>query len=511
MSEDIQEGQAVAAPALSEFGFGQASSGASRSGVGRITDWLEAQALFVAAVAVTAVVCLVSAGTHLMQDAYLALVDGRVIAMHGIPHYSYLTVMAYGVRWVDQQWLAQLAFYELFKLGGYALLVFVDVVLVSLGIGLAIAAAHSLGASERQVIRGIVPGTFFYIVVGVTIRSQVFAYPLFVATLWLLAAEVRKPTRMRVFLVFPMLVLWANLHGSVTLGVGLAMLYGLTLLVRGVREHWLRAVVFIVGPPLCLLLTPYGFSIVHYFHATLFNSEFSKLVTEWKPVFSVPLIAALYLPFVVWGGWLLYRGRKGTPLFDWLVLILLAVAGVDAVRNIVWIGLATIVLLPTAIARTGKHGEPMPKRRKLNLSIAYTMLALLAITVVATFAHPDSWFQKVYDNRGIAAVESLVAKNPSAKIWPDVHYGDWLLLEDPKLAGHVAYDTSFELLPTKDLAAFASFYDGRLNGYAGVLGPYSVLVLDPANKKESRTLLALPGVHVVLRTKRIIVATKPTT
>jgi hypothetical protein len=476
-----------------------------------LVDWLEAEALFVAVVAVTAVLCLAGAGAHLLQDGYLALVDGRIVALHGIPHRSYLTGMAYGVKWVDQQWLAQLLFYELYKFGGYALLVIVDVAVISLAVGLSIAAAHDLGGSERQVIRALAPGAIFYILFAVTVRSQVFAYPLFVATLWLFAAEVRQPMGRRVFLVFPMLIVWANLHGSVTIGVGIAMIYGLTLLVPGGRQHLVRGIVLIIGPPLCLLVTPYGFSIIHYYHATLFNPEFSKLVTEWKPVFSVPVIAVLYLLFVAWAGRLLYRSGKRTPLFDWLVLILLAIGGVVAVRNIVWFGLATIVLLPAAIAQLGKHGEPMPKRRKLNLSIAYTMLALVAISVIATFAHPDSWFQSTYDKQGLASVENIVAKNPSAKIFADVRFADWLLWKAPNLAGHVAYDTSFELLPTNDLQAFTSFYNGRVDGYGRVLTPYSVLVLDPTNKKESHALLALPGVHVVLRTKKIIVATKPAT
>jgi hypothetical protein len=38
-----------------------------------------------------------------------------------------------------------------------------------------------------------------------------------------------------------------------------------------------------------------------------------------------------------------------------------------------------------------------------------------------------------------------------------------------------------------------------------------VLVLNPANKAVNRVLLARRGVRVVLRSKRVIVATKPVT
>src|SRR5205809_967223 len=54
------------------------------------------------------------------------------------------------------------------------------------------------------------------------LRTQTLALPLFVAVYGLLAADSRRPS-LRVWLVFPLLVLWGNLHGSVVLG---AMLVG---------------------------------------------------------------------------------------------------------------------------------------------------------------------------------------------------------------------------------------------------------------------------------------------
>jgi hypothetical protein len=484
----------------------------------RLTDWLEAQALFVCVVAVVAIVCMIAAASHLRQDGYLALVDGRVIALHGIPSHSYLTIMAHGVRWVDQQWLAQLGFYGLQRLGGYPLLVLVDIGLATLALAVAIFAARDLGGRERQMIRALPLGALFYIIIAVTIRSQVFAYPLFVVVLWLLASEARRPVPLRrTLLVFPILLLWANLHGSVTLGAGLVMLYGACRLVSNARQRGLRglgdprSIAFIVLAPLCLLANPYGFSIVHYYSATLFNSHFSHLVTEWQPIYAQPVLAVIFLALVALVAYFVVRSGRRTPLFDWVALTVLAVGGILALRNMIWFGLASIILLPAAMDQLGRYREPMPKRRRLNLTLSISMLALTAITILATAAHPASWFQRTYDQRGIAKVNAILAQHPSARIFSDVHFGDWLLWQDPKLAGRVAYDTSFELMPVRDLQAFTAFYRGRTAGYAQVLNPYSVLVLDPMNKKESSALLRLPGTHVVLRTKKIIVATKPAT
>ncbi|HLB19377.1 MAG TPA: hypothetical protein VK613_09620, partial [Gaiellaceae bacterium] len=194
-----------------------------------LNDRLAQHALFVAVVAAAIVLSLIGSATHLAQDSYLALVAGRIIAQHGIPHHDFLTVWAHGAKWVDQQWLAQLLIYELQRIGGYALFVVVYVGLTAVALGMAVLAALRLGGTERGLIRVLPLSTFFFLVTAVSIRTQGFGYPLFVGTLWLLASEVRTPTERRVYLVFPLLILWANMHGSVTIGLGVAVLYGLSL------------------------------------------------------------------------------------------------------------------------------------------------------------------------------------------------------------------------------------------------------------------------------------------
>lgn len=479
-----------------------------------LAGWIERQALFIAVVALVLVVCLAGAAAHLEQDGYLALVDGRLIAQHGLPQHSYLTVMAYGVRWIDQQWLAQLAFYGLQQVGGYALLVAVVALLTGLTVALALFAARDLGGKERQMVRALPLGVILFVVAAITIRSQVFAYPLFVTVLWLLASAARSQGGRRVFWVFPLLVLWANLHGSVTLGAGLAVLYGLTLLFKSLRDRGTapsniaRGLVFVIGPPLCLLATPYGTSIIHYYRSTLFNSEFGKVVTEWQPIIASPVLAAFYGALLLLTVWLLWKSKSRTPLFDWLVLIILAIGGIDALRNIVWFGLGTIILLPAMMAGLGKYAGTTPRRRRLDLTIAFSTSALALIVLAATFAHPSSWFQSTYDKHAVTTVRNLVARDPSARIFADVHFADWLLWADPSLAGHIAYDASFELLPSRDLQAVADFDDGYTHRYAGVIAPYHIVIAFPTNTRETRAVRTRIGAHLVERNKKILVATR---
>jgi MFS family permease len=479
----------------------------------RVLHWLDAHALFVAATAAVVIISLASIPTHLSQDGWLALVAGRIVAHHGIPHHDYLTVMAHGVRWTDQQWLAQLVMYGLYSLGGLSLLTVVYVLITGAAFAMAIVAARRLGGEDRHVTAMLPLGAFFYLVTAVSIRTQGFVYPLFVGTVWLLAAETRRSTR-RAYLVFPMLILWANLHGSATLGAGIAALYGACLLGQGFlsqRWHGLRnprGLTFLIGSPLCLLVTPYGTSIIRYYGATLFNPEFSKLVTEWQPVTAYMILAVPLLLLIVATIWSLGRSGRRTPAFSQIVLAVLALAAIDAVRNITWFGLAVVILLPVTITGLLAVKPPAPRRAALNVSLALASLLLVLLMVGTTLARPASWFESTYPTRAVSTVRSILARQPDAKIFADTRFSDWLVWHDPALSGHIAYDTSFENLTRKQLQTLNTLPQAPAPGQRDPLAPYSVLVLNPKNKAENRLLLARTHAHVVLRSKRVLIATK---
>src|SRR5919109_1938849 len=183
--------------------------------------------------AFAAIFLLVFPPTLLVADSWLTLVGGREVFEHGLPSHDELTVLAAGRTWTDQQWGAQLLFYAGDAMAGLAGVVLFAAIVVVGAFVLAAVAARRLGAGPIPVLL-----VFFPVILaapwGWTVRAQVFALPLFVGLLWLLAPEARRPGR-RVYLAFPLLLVWASIHGSVALGALLTMLLAVIEIVRSRR------------------------------------------------------------------------------------------------------------------------------------------------------------------------------------------------------------------------------------------------------------------------------------
>src|SRR4051794_32734576 len=84
----------------------------------RLVAWVVAEPVALMCCAGWLVLLAITLPQQLVQDSWLTLVSGREVAQHGLPAVDHLTVWTQGTSWIDQQWLAQLAFYRLFELGG---------------------------------------------------------------------------------------------------------------------------------------------------------------------------------------------------------------------------------------------------------------------------------------------------------------------------------------------------------------------------------------------------------
>ncbi|MGH2869573.1 MAG: hypothetical protein ACRDNK_18660 [Solirubrobacteraceae bacterium] len=225
--------------------------------------------------------------TGLLSDSYMTLYAGRWIAAHGIPHHEVFTVAARGRAWVDQQWLAELIDYETWRVGGYGVLGLLNALAIASSSAMLAALALRRGAS---LVLAVACCTLAAIVAlpAEFIRAQNLALPLFVVllALCLTDAEHDEPRR-RIVLIVPLLVLWANLHGSVLIGVGLGCAY-LTYrgLVMARRGQWMAAsgycaLALVAG--LTPLATPYGTHIITYYQELIGNPAVAAAAPDNRP------------------------------------------------------------------------------------------------------------------------------------------------------------------------------------------------------------------------------------
>ncbi len=438
-------------------------------------------------------------GQDIVQDTWLGLLAGRDIAEHGIPHRESLTVLAHGRRWIDEQWLAQLAMYELDRAGGVALVGVVNAALVTLGLLGAILASRRLGASANSIVR-VLPLVVWTLAVTASVRTQPWAYPLFSGLVWLLASDARQPSE-RIWWCLPLLVLWGNVHGSAILGAGLVVLRGLTVLwerrarLRRTPRAWARPIALIAAGPLCLLANPCGLGIVDYYRTTLFNPAFRRLVTEWGPVTNSPVIAALFFLTAAIVVWSFGRYRSQTTLWERAAMLLLAVGAIVAVRNAVWFTLATAVVLPLSIDGAVR-ARGSRRRSHPRLNVALVAVATVALVIAAASSAGRSPTGRYYPAGGLAAVGRAVRADASLRVFADERYADWLLWRLPALRGRVAFDARFELLSGAQLAAIADFKSHVGPSWQTIASGYRLLVLQRGSAATSQ-LARAPGARVL--------------
>ncbi len=450
--------------------------------------------LLVSFVGAYAVFVLVSLPAMLTQDSWLTLVSGREIVRHGLPFHDNLAVWTHGAPWIDQQWLAQLVFYGLTALGGVKLALLVHALVAIGAMALAVWFARRSGATDESVF--VCAGACAVLAPwGLELRAQSFAVLLFVAVLGLLAEDARRPSR-RVFWVFPLLVLWANLHGTVVLGAALVALRGALAL----RRRWL-----LLLAPACTLVSPYGFSLVGYYHHMLANPLMSKFIEEWKPSTPGPLTAPFWVAAF---GALLLLGRHAQRItwFERLALVAMLVAGATAIRSIVWFALALVLLVPQLLdgsLGTRRSTAFASLWRPLAVVVAGCAVALFA----ATAARPASWFEREWPAPAAGAAVSA----STGEVLSDDRYSDWLLWEHPELRGRIAYDIRFELLTPTQFTRLAQFRTRVGDDWRRAGRKSGLLVFDPRDERKALAAVAgEPGARVVYHDAKIAVVQRCT-
>ncbi len=391
-------------------------------------------------------------------DAFYSLYTGQIVAKTGPPHQELLTTAA-SRAWVDQQWLGQWLYFEIYHLGGYSAVALSSLLLVTAaGVLLARLIEHRDGHMSTAWASAAVTVT---VLSTAAVRTQTMVFPLFVALLWILTSMIRRSEpHPSALLVLPILVLWANLHGSVLLGAALAAGCMLWLASRSLRKGNLRhaaAATGLAGAALAsVFASPYGVSVVDYYSSLMGNSTLRTYVADWQPSSVTQVSAWPFVALCAFCALSLIAGLRMRRHMLWQVEVALTVVlvalGFYSSRYVVW---AAIVMAYAASV----HGTRPTIRLPARLATSSRLIAasLLVVAAIALFTTPSSHFTSALPDKVADAATAGLAAAPDSVVLTDQTTSTALLWLHPGTHRRVAFDIRYEQYRTDDLANYFGF------------------------------------------------------
>ena len=398
----------------------------------------------------------------------------------GIPRGDVFTFTAAGQPWVDQQWLAHVIFGAVYGLGGWTALQVLWVGVGAATVGLTARAAFVAGAGLRTSVIVSLAG-FVVAAEGLGLRAQVLGLLCLAVLLLLVASRRERPNLL--WLAVPLLVAWANLHGSFV--VGLALLAATTVEDRRSRSALGRDVAVLAAAGIATLANPYGIDAWRYVISIGTDPTISALVTEWRHTDPLqPLGAAFYASIAGATLVLAFAARRGRrPDIGSLIwLCFIAALGAWALRAVAWWGIGAVpVIAVRASSRTERANDrsgffgaaPGEVGRRPVLSGA---TAVVVVTLVVALAMAMPAERRVMDApAGIAnAVRSIAASHPGVRVFDAERWGSWLELQAPE-ASYFA-DSRIELIPASAWGDYVAVSEAQ-SGWEGILDRWQVDVL----------------------------------
>jgi hypothetical protein len=309
-------------------------------------------------------------------DARWLAALGRTILEQGSIPSGVPYAAAPSVDWVNVPVLGELVFHALQVVGGDRGFLVAQLVAVTAALTLLALGMRALGASDAASAVVLMLVFFAAVPSFLIVRAQLFSLVLFCTALLLLRAESRTPSR-RVWLLAPLIVLWANLHGGVLVGLAIAAAY--LVLERARREPVVAASV-LTACCAGLFLTPALLGSGHYYLGVLRSEAAQRGEGLWAPLsvgnpFDV-LFIVLAIPLLV------FAFRSGSRAWELACFAAFAGLTLHAGRNSVW--LLCFIAAPAADGLGKRYLRDFSVSRRTLVLCAWVPAAFLVLGLLQT-------------------------------------------------------------------------------------------------------------------------------
>lgn len=410
--------------------------------------------------------------------AYQLRAGSEILATGAMPTADTWTFTVAGQAWFDQQWGAQVILTVVERIGGWTGLAIFRALLVGGIVSVLLVIARRRGVRSRDSAL-LVLAAFVVMSPALALRPQLLGMACFALVLLLLAERRAHPARL--WWILPLVVVWANVHGSfflAPLAVALTWLQDLRDRDPGSR----RVLLVAVASTVAACITPFGPSVWGYAVGLSANPEVTARVTEWQPTSLRDVPGILFFASVAGVAVLIARGGRVVP---WPVLAWLAVfiaIGLYAQRGVAWWPMAGVFAAAgTLIPARAEPARPEPiTARRVNAGLAVAM-AIAIIAAVPIWRPSDAGTGApagllAHAPAGITAALARIVRPGDRMLAPQV-WGSWFEYRFPDVLQ--AVDSRIEIIPAHVWREYEAIVTGR-PGSIDVINEWelSVIVLD---------------------------------
>jgi hypothetical protein len=374
---------------------------------------------------------------------------------------------------VYQSWLSAAIFWLTYTAGGIPLTMALVAALIGLTYALLWLAMREGGAGARL-------SALLVFLAGLSgssnwgVRPQLFAYPLFVAALWILLKWHKREGK--TWLLVPLAWVWANLHGSFVLFfilVGVAFVFG-----AGDRKKlfWVGLASLAVT-----LLNPRGFVLWQSVIGTFTAPGIRDLSPEWLPPLNQGWQMNLFFAWLILLVPLAAFARRRLSAFEWILFLAFTWLALTGIRYVIWdlfiVSILTAFLMPEAILKKfdGEVGATIPV---MNYALGFLFL-LMPLALLPGLR--ESWWKE--SPPALDSVTTPVSaadwlnQHPElpAPMWNDVVFGSYLIHAVPSRP--VAMDTRIQVIYTAEQAHDYLFVQAAGDGWEDKLKAEGVNLL----------------------------------